>query len=45
MKSNIMGLAVMSCFNAVPLRKIRELLETLMDLDAAVKRRGFAGGY
>ena len=31
--------------NAWPLGMIRELLETLMELDAAVKRRGFAGGY
>ncbi|MBL8487472.1 MAG: 3-deoxy-8-phosphooctulonate synthase [Rhodocyclaceae bacterium] len=30
--------------NAWPLAMIRELLETLMELDAVVKRRGFAGG-
>ena len=31
--------------NAWPLAMIRELLETLMELDAVVKRRGFAAGY
>jgi 2-dehydro-3-deoxyphosphooctonate aldolase (KDO 8-P synthase) len=28
--------------NAWPLKRMRELLETLMDIDAATKKRGFA---
>ena len=31
--------------NAWPLAQLQELLETLVTLDAAVKRRGFANGY
>jgi 2-dehydro-3-deoxyphosphooctonate aldolase (KDO 8-P synthase) len=31
--------------NAWPLGQMKELLETLLALDAAVKQRGFAGGY
>ncbi|MBK6907808.1 MAG: 3-deoxy-8-phosphooctulonate synthase [Rhodocyclaceae bacterium] len=31
--------------NAWPLAQMKELLETLLELDALVKRRGFMGGY
>ena len=31
--------------NAWPLAQMKELLETLLELDALVKRHGFMGGY